>query len=134
MVCKRQMKVKSGKCRSTIKQRPTRKERKTPAAEYKKVCLRSGGDWKGGECIGGHCEVCGNGFTKLDFAHWGKHRQMGGTNNPEVHSDENIKRVCRACHDKHDGHGTLPRQKPVDNTPEIFHRAGRPWPKPQSKK
>jgi len=44
---------------------------------------------------------------------------------------------CAPCHFGPDGHRTegMPKSEPVyDNTPEIFHRAGRPCPKPDPKK
>jgi len=42
------------------------------------------GDWRG-----------------LSFSHT-KHRKMGGTTNPEIHSPENVKRRCYPCHEKWD--------------------------------
>lgn len=90
--------------RSPIRRKPKRNP--TPPEEYEKVCIRSGGEWIDYECVGGHCEICNDklrDWRGLTFAHWFKHRQMGGTNNPEVHSAENIKRACYVCHSLHDG-------------------------------
>ena len=84
----------------------TRPKYRTPKANYQAVCERSGGQWIDGRCEGGYCEICGTtkpDFRGLQFAHWFKHRKMGGTTDTEVHSIENLKRCCGVCHDKHDG-------------------------------
>lgn len=99
----------------------TKAERQTPKAEYRKVCIRSGGKWIASECIGGHCEECDDkkrDWRPLEFAHWRKHRKMGGTTNPEVHSAENLLRVCAVCHDKHDKR-TQPYSEPTNNRPPM---------------
>ena len=91
----------------------TRKKYQTPKSVYKAVCERSGGSWEQRDgdgqprCYGGNCEVPGcqapsGDFRGLQFAHWEKHRKMGGTTDPEVHSADNIKRCCAVCHDKKD--------------------------------
>ncbi len=84
----------------------TKENRRTPPEVYREVCERSGGIWTGNRCLGGHCEFCNDrkrDWRGLCFAHYPKHRQMGGTTNPEVHSPKNIKRSCYVCHDEVDG-------------------------------
>lgn len=87
--------------RTPIRRKPKRNP--TPPAVYKEVCLRSGGMWIEGRCKGGLCEnpECGS-WRGLQFSHT-RHRGMGGTNNPEIHSAKNIRRLCAVCHDKLDG-------------------------------
>ncbi len=90
-----------------MKRHPTKANRQTPPSVYEQVCLRSGGTWTDGECKGGLCEICQGrvcGNKHLEFAHYGKHRQMGGTTSSFVHSTENVKRVGAKCHNKKDGH------------------------------
>ena len=82
----------------------TKKNRRTPPEVYAEVCVRSGGEILGGRCIGGACEDCQNlnlDWRGLQFSH-DKHRQMGGTVNPEVHNAANIFRRCGYCHDLKD--------------------------------
>lgn len=89
--------------RTPIRRKP--KRHPTPPEVYQEVCLRSGGEWVEGICIGGHCEDCHDRYRNwrgLQFSHT-KHRGMGGTTNPEIHSAKNIKRRCAVCHDKLDG-------------------------------
>ncbi len=80
----------------------TKKNRRTPPEVYEEVAERSGG----------RCEEmledykydfyrCPNPATEM--SHYYKHRQMGGTTDPFVHSAENIKHLCKLCHDIHDG-------------------------------
>jgi hypothetical protein len=91
--------------RTPIKHKPKKKSICTPTEVYKEVCIRSGGQWISGKCIGGHCENCHDkkrDWRGLCFAHWGKHRKMGGTRNPEVHSADSVKRACYPCHDLKD--------------------------------
>jgi hypothetical protein len=79
--------------------------RKTSKAVYQEVCTRSGGSWIDGRCVGGFCEDCNNrhiDWRGLQFSHT-RHRGMGGTTNPEVHSARNVKRRCGHCHDLLDG-------------------------------
>ncbi len=80
---------------------------RTPPEVYKEVCIRSGGEWIGGHCQGGRCENLKCEFPRgdwrgLQFSHT-KHRGMGGTNNPEIHSVKNVRRLCAICHDLFDG-------------------------------
>ena len=92
-----------------MKRTPIRRKAKrnpTPVEVYREVCLRSGGQWIDGlnpHCIGGYCEECNRtgDWRGLQFSHT-KHRGMGGTNNPEIHSAQNVRRLCAVCHDKLD--------------------------------
>ncbi len=93
----------------------TKVKRQTPKSVLKEVCLRAGGIWRNGACFGGHCENCLG--EKMDarglkFAHI-KRRKMGGTTSPEIHSPENVKRLCYVCDEENDG-VRLPHSKPVD--------------------
>ena len=100
--------------RKPILHRPTKEKRRTPPSVYEQVCVRAGGTWANGECVGGgKCEKCGTTKGPFEFAHYGKHRKLGGTTDPAVHSAKNIKRICRACHDKKDRR-TMPKSKPID--------------------
>ena len=88
--------------RSPIRRKP--KKNPIPKEVLMKVCLRSGGEWIDGECIGGQCESCANehwDWRGLQFSH-DIHRGMGGTSNPEINTPENIKRRCAYCHDLKD--------------------------------
>src|SRR5207249_10030572 len=54
------------------------------------------------------CEICGTNRT-LD-GHHVVSRGMGGSKNPEVHSDENLTTLCRRCHRNiHEGGWVLER-------------------------
>ena len=67
--------------------------------------MRSGGEWLGGHCYGGHCEDCAGrrrDWRGLSFSHT-KHRGLGGTTNPFIHSPDNVVRRCYVCHDELDG-------------------------------
>lgn len=78
-----------------------KKSKKTPKETYRIVCERSGGTWTSGYCFGGHCEDCNDknrDWRGLSFSHT-KHRKMGGTTNPEIHSPDNVVRRCYICHD-----------------------------------
>ncbi len=80
----------------------TKKNRRTPPEVYEEVAERSGGRceevlvWGLNETI-----RCPN--VAEQMSHYYKHRQMGGTTDPFVHSAENIKHLCQRCHDIHDG-------------------------------
>ncbi len=126
------MKVKCGKRRSTIKQRPTRKERRTPPSVYEQACLLSGGRWVrgpgriGGECFGGTCPLCKGQKTDprgMKFIHK-KRRKMGGTTSSEIHSIENVVWGCYVCDDENDG-VILPKQRPSEDTDLLRMLSGR---------
>jgi len=88
-----------------MKRISTRKAKQTPQAVYKEICIRSGGKWIRGICSDGHCEYCqdrNRDWLGLCFSHT-KHRKLGGTTSPEIHSAENIKRACWPCHEWLDG-------------------------------
>ena len=74
---------------------------------YREVCERSGGTWLSGRCFGGTCEEIGCKAPRGDFRglmfHHKKHKGMGGSSNPEVHSSSNVVRICAACHSKAHG-------------------------------
>ena len=95
--------------RTPMKRHPKRQAVRTPPEVYQEVCLRSGGEWIDGRCGGGLCEECRSSgdWRGLQFAHWFKHRKMGGTRDPSVHSAENVRRVCARDHDKKDGRSSL---------------------------
>ncbi len=52
-----------------------------------------------------YCQYCGSTYM-IDPPHHIIPKQMGGTNRPEVHSEDNAITLCRRCHDRAHGLGS----------------------------
>ena len=70
----------------------TKTKRRTPKKVYEAVAERSEGicEWEG-------CNALAEQMAHL------KHRGMGGTTDPLVHSVDNIRNFCKYHHDLYDG-------------------------------
>src|SRR5436309_2023751 len=67
------------------------------------------------------CEICGTNRT-LDRHHVVS-RGMGGSKNPELHSDENLMTLCRHCHRNiHEGGWVLERGIRITSCDRRQHR------------
>ena len=75
----------------------TSPKRRTSPNVYITVSIRSEGTCECVEKNHGHIGRCCSTWY-LEYAHI-KHRKMGGTTDPEVHCAENVRHLCKTCHD-----------------------------------